>query len=92
MSLQKIPEFHLIFLCGNFVERHIFRIVSGKSLKTMWTLCLSTKFPLQEIKWNYGIFLSVQSQITNLFLTILPTLRLIETSFDKSYVLCFILF
>ena len=25
----------------------------------MWKLCLSTKFPHQEIRWNYGIFRSV---------------------------------
>ena len=33
------------------MERHSFRIVSGESRK----LCLSTKFPYQEIRWNYGI-------------------------------------
>ena len=31
----------------------------GNSSKTMWKLCLSTKFPHQEIKWNYSIFRSV---------------------------------
>ena len=28
-ALQKLPLFHLISWCWNFVERHIFRIVSG---------------------------------------------------------------
>ena len=52
---QKIPQFHLISWCSNFVERHSFRIVSGKLPETMWELCLSTKFPHQEFRWNYGI-------------------------------------
>ena len=30
----KIPYFHLISWCGNFVERHNFRIVYGKSPET----------------------------------------------------------
>ena len=55
----KIPQFHLISWCGSFLERHSFRIVSGESPKTMWKLCLSTKFPHQEIRWNYGILRSV---------------------------------
>ena len=33
---------HLISWCGNFVDRHSFRTVSGE---TMGKLCLSTKFP-----------------------------------------------
>ena len=44
---------------GNFVESHSFRIVSGNSTETMRKVCLSTKFPHQEIRWNYGIFCSV---------------------------------
>ena len=44
--------------CGNFVERHSFRIVSGKSPKAMRKLCLSTEFQHQEIRWNYGILRS----------------------------------
>ena len=42
--------------CGNFVKRGSFRIVSGNL--PMWNLCLSTKFSLQEIRWNYGILRS----------------------------------
>ena len=32
----------------------------GESPETMRKLCLSTKFPHQEISWNYGIFRSVK--------------------------------
>ena len=31
LTLSKMPQFHLISWCGNFVERHSFRIVSGDS-------------------------------------------------------------
>ena len=48
----------LVRVNGNFVERHSFRIVLGKSPKTVQKLCLSTKFVYQEISWNYGIFCS----------------------------------
>ena len=60
LTLRKIPWFHLISWCGNFVERNSFRIVSGDSPETMWKLCLSTKFSHQEIRWNYGILRSVR--------------------------------
>ena len=43
------------FLCGNFVKRSSFLKVSGDSSETMRKLCLSSKFPHQEIRWNYGI-------------------------------------
>ena len=39
------------------MERHSFRTVSGESPETMRKLCLS-KFPHQEIRWNYDIFRS----------------------------------
>ena len=45
-TLRKISSFHLNCWCGNFVERHSFRIVS----ETMEKLCLSEKFPHQEIR------------------------------------------
>ena len=45
LTLRKIPQFHLISWCGNFVERHSFRIVSGETPETMRKLCLSTEFP-----------------------------------------------
>ena len=49
-----MPWFHLISWYGNFAERHIFRIVSGDLPETLRKLCLSAKFPHQEISWNYG--------------------------------------
>ena len=59
ITLRKLPWFHLISWCGNFVERHSFYIVLGESPETMRKLCLFTKFPHQEISWSYGIFRSV---------------------------------
>ena len=53
-TLQKISQFHLISLCGNFVERHSIRKVSGESPETLRVRCLSTKLTHQEIGWNYG--------------------------------------
>ena len=55
-TLRKIPQFHRISWCENFAKRHSFPIVSGESPETMRKLCLSAKFPRQEIKLNYGIF------------------------------------
>ena len=49
LALRKIPQFHLIYWCENFVGRHSFRIVSGDSPETMRKLCLPTKFSHQEI-------------------------------------------
>ena len=54
--MRKIPYFHLISWCRNFVERHSFSIVSGESPETMRKLCLSAKFLHQEIRWNYGFY------------------------------------
>ena len=54
-TLRKMQWFYLIFWCGNFVERQRFHIVLGDSPETMRKLCLSTKFPHQEIRWKYGI-------------------------------------
>ena len=48
--LRKIRKYHLIFWCGNFVERHSFRRVSGDSPEPLQKLCLSTKFTHQEIR------------------------------------------
>ena len=47
------------------MERRSFRIVSGESHKTVRKLCLSTKFPHQEIRWNCGIFCSVGKNLFN---------------------------
>ena len=59
MALRKIPKFHLISWCGNFVGKHSFCRVSGQSLQTLWKLSLSTKFSYQEFKWKCSIFSSV---------------------------------
>ena len=55
-TLSKMLWFHLIFWCGNFVERRSFRI--GDSPETMRKLCLSTKFSHQKIRWNHSILRS----------------------------------
>ena len=60
LRLRKMPQSHLISWCRNFVERYSFRIVLGESPETMRKLCLSTKFPHLEIRWNYSILRSVR--------------------------------
>ena len=52
-ALRKISKFYLISWRGNFVETHI---VSEELLAIHSKLFVSTKFPRQEIRWNYGIF------------------------------------
>ena len=47
------------------MERHI---ILGGSPETMWKLCLATKFPHQEMTWNYGIFRS--TNLTRVILTL----------------------
>ena len=59
LSLRKMPKFHLISWCGNFVERQSFHTFSSESPKTIRKLCLSTKFPNLEITWDYGILRSI---------------------------------
>ena len=49
-ALCKMPEFHLIFWCWNFVERYIFPGVSDELLETLLKLCFFTKSTHQEIK------------------------------------------
>ena len=51
VSLRKIPQFHLIFWCGNFVERHIFYIVSG-DFTVFYAVFLAEKQHI--LKWNIG--------------------------------------
>ena len=48
---HEIPKFCLISEWGILWKRS-FRIVSGDSLQK---LCVSRKFPHQEIRWKYGI-------------------------------------
>ena len=61
---------------------HSFRIVSDESPETMRKLWISTKFPHQEIRWNYGIIGSDLwwnfFDTTNYFLKNTPS-----TIFDK---------
>ena len=45
------PNFLVWKICG----RHRFGLVSGNLPETMRTLCLSTKFPHQEIRWDYDM-------------------------------------
>ena len=56
-----MPLFHLISWCGNFVERHSFRVASSDLPETIRKLCLSTKFPDHEIRWNNDILRSGES-------------------------------
>ena len=58
--------FTLISWCGNFVEKQSFRMISD-SPKIMSKLCLSTKFPHQDIRWNYGIFRSEGLYVQRIF-------------------------
>ena len=59
VTLRKIPKFHLISWVGNFVEMHGFRRVLSDSPKTQRKQCISTKFPLQEIRCFLGILRSL---------------------------------
>ena len=54
-SLHKIPKFHLISWCGNFVERHRFCRISGESPETLRKLFLSITRNLGEISVIYAI-------------------------------------
>ena len=59
LSLGKIPKFHLISWCENFVERHSFHWTSSESPEALRKLCFSKKFSHQEIRWNVDILRSV---------------------------------
>ena len=59
ISLHKIPEFHLIFWCQIFVERHSFRgRIARKSVETVPFHKISTP----EDRGNFGILRSVSSR------------------------------
>ena len=49
-SLRKTASYHLTSWCGNFVEMHSFRIFSFVLPETIQKLCLSAKFPHQEVR------------------------------------------
>ena len=51
----KQPKLQQISWCGNVVETHTFRRVSGESHKTVQKLCVSITLPHHEIRWNNGI-------------------------------------
>ena len=59
--LRNMLWFHLIFCCGNFVERYSFRI--ARVPEAMRKLCLSTKFPHQKIRKNHSILRSASNRI-----------------------------
>ena len=44
--------------CGNILGAHSFCRVSGGSPETLLELCVFTKSPHQEDRWNYGNFCS----------------------------------
>ena len=60
VTLRKILNFYLISCWENFVERHSFRRVLGDSPETLRKLCLSTKFPHQEIKRIFGVLRGIR--------------------------------
>ena len=55
LTLHKIPWLHLIYGAEILRKTHIFCRDSDDSPGIMWKLCVSTKFPLQEIRCSYGI-------------------------------------
>ena len=52
----------------------------GIYFETMQKMCLSTKFPHQEIKWNYGILCSVSNKNINNNITSLTNALICHTS------------
>ena len=57
-SLRKIPQFHLICWCGDFVQRHSFRIASGDWPKLCGSCAFLQDFhtrKLGEIKVFYAV-------------------------------------
>ena len=50
ITLHKIPKFNLISWCGNFVEMHNVRRVTGDLPDILEKLCISLKFPHQKIR------------------------------------------
>ena len=61
---RQTPWIHLVFWCGNSVETRNFRRVLGESLFSQNSR-VSTKFPQQEIRWNFGIWSSLAYCILN---------------------------
>ena len=63
--LSKISKFNLISWCGNFVEMHNFCRASGNLPETLQKLCISTKFPHQEIRIEIVVFYAVLYFVTH---------------------------
>ena len=61
---QNIPKFHLTSWCGIFVEMHGFCRVFDHLPESLRKLCVSAKFPHQQIRWMFGI---LRSDIKQLF-------------------------
>ena len=59
LTLPKIQIFPLISWCGKFVETHSLQRVFGNSSETLQKLCVSTKFPHQQIRSDYSTLCSV---------------------------------
>ena len=78
------------------MQRHGFRIVSCESPETMRKLCLSTKFPHYEIRWNYGIFCRALHAIRFAIQTLLWSLEVVilDKSIPRHHpvVFCFLYF
>ena len=73
--MRKIPKFHLISWCGNFVEKHSFRIVSGAvrtaatSKYKLRSLALSESESLGKVyPFTYGAMLSPELIVAQLVL------------------------
>ena len=64
--LCKIPKFHLISSCENFVETQNFQRVAGVLSKTLRKLCVSAKSPQRKIRWDYKHF--IQCLLATLFI------------------------
>ena len=56
---ERFQSTNKFWICDKLFDagysKHSFCIVFGKLPKIMWKLCLSAKFPHQEIRWNYVI-------------------------------------
>ena len=64
--LCKIPKFHLISWCENFVETQNFQRVAGVLSKTLRKLYVSAKSPQRKIRWDYKNF--IQWLLATLFM------------------------
>ena len=54
----EVTAWNTVISISSLVWRFCRNIVSGESPKTLQKLCVSTKFPHQEIRWSFGILRS----------------------------------